>query len=49
MTVTKAFIPGVTFDHYHRYRERYNELTPQLDDKISLVSCPDYEGCKCVL
>ena len=42
LIITKTFISGCTLEHYARYREKYNELTHKIDEKVSFVDCPDF-------
>lgn len=47
--MTRAFVPGMTLQHHATYRENLGPMTAMADEKVSMVQCPDYEGCKCYL
>ena len=49
LAVTKASVPGLKVDMHQHYRENIHKLTPLIDEKITMVPCPDYEGCKCYI
>ena len=44
LTVSKAFVPGLTLDMHRTYRENIKNLLPKIDDRVTIVECPPIDG-----
>ena len=49
LTVSKANVPGLTLDKHRHFRENIATMLPAMDDKITIVDCPDVDGNRCVI
>ena len=49
LTVAKANVPGLTLDKHRNFRENLKTMLPMLDDKVSIVDCPAFDGLRCLI
>ena len=49
LTVSKATVPGLTLDKHREFRENFAARQSALDDKLTIVECPDVDGCKALI
>ena len=49
LTVSKASVPGLTLEKHKHFRENIVSLLPKMDDRLTIVPCPDHDGLKCFI
>ena len=42
-------VPGLTIDKHREFRANFVAKMNALDDKLTIVECPDVDGCKAVI
>ena len=48
-TIAKASVPGLTLEQHQTFRQSLPEQLAKLDDKVTMVECPEVEGRRCLL
>ena len=49
LTVSKASVPGLTVEMHANFRENLVTMLPKLDERVSIVDCPPFEGLRCLV
>ena len=43
--MAKAFVPGLSIEQHAAFRQKVGPLTEGVDETLTMLPCPDYEGC----